>query len=477
MNHSLIKSGFWTAYGAIAIRFCALLSNLVLARLLLPSEFGVIGIAWVFWSFVALFTQDTTGSFIVYKGTEDRRYLNTTYTISLIIGLTFGLGLVTVSPLIASFFGEQNLVWLLIGFAFNFLLSSAYCVYAGVMTRQMQYRELAYSALISSITRLLFTTGSALLGLSYWSFLIGDTASWLILCILTRYQSGHHFRLQIDSEAKSEVLSYCLGAVGSSFGYFVNANIDNFVVGKLLGSTSLGYYNLAYQMTMSLSVVFSQVIAQLGMPVFAQIVDDRQSESTLVKVVEQIAFLTAPLYALFFLVIDKQVISLLFGPKWIPICTVIPGLLIFAYFRVLNTPLNSMLSAKGRPEVNARVNLYIAPLAVVSFVIGALNGGIVGVSIAVALVLGIFWTVIWWWVGCRELGWSMMKFLIACFIPALIACPAIAISFSLPLILKPLIFISTYIVCVRIIVPEQFFSYQTLAGRFVNQIPTLWNKK
>src|ERR671932_741752 len=100
----LIKRGFWTTYGAIATRVLALLSNLLLARLLLPSEFGVIGIAYIFWGFVNLFTQGTAGDFLVYKGLEDKRYLNTTYTINLCIGLVLALGLAAVSQMAANFF-------------------------------------------------------------------------------------------------------------------------------------------------------------------------------------------------------------------------------------------------------------------------------------------------------------------------------------------------------------------------------------
>jgi O-antigen/teichoic acid export membrane protein len=472
---SLLKGGFWITFSTFALRFFSLLSNLILARLLLPSEFGIIAIAYVFWSFFTLFTQDTAGSFIVYKGTEDQRYLNTSYTISLIIGLILGLAMVAVSPLVASSFNEPNLIWILVAFAFNLLLSSIVYVQSGAMTRQMQYRELAVTSMVSSLTRLACTTGSALLGLSYWSFVIGDTASWLVSGIMTRYQSGIHFRLQIDPEVKSEVLSYCLGATGSSFGFYVNANLDNFTVGKMLGSTTLGYYNLAYQLTMALSTILNSVIGSLGMPVFAQLTDDQEQENALFKVVEQIAFLTAPIYALFFLLIDKQAIALLFGPKWIPISTVIPGLLVFAYFRVINTPLNTMLCAKGRPDVNARVNLYIAPVAVGGFIIGAQQGGILGVSIAVALVLGIVWTFSWWWVGCRTLGWSMMKFLVPCFISVLITLPAIAISFNLPIILKPLIFSVIYLGFVRLVAPKQFFIYQTLVVKSAEKIKN-WRK-
>ena len=243
----------------------------------------------------------------------------------------------------------------------------------------------------------------------------------------------------------------------------------------MLGSTTLGYYNLAYQLTMALSTILNSLIGALGMPVFAQLTDEQEQENALFKVVEQIAFLTAPIYALFFLLVDKQAIALLFGPKWIPISTVIPWLLVFAYFRVINTPLNTMLCAKGRPEVNARVNLYIAPVAVVGFIIGAQQGGILGVSIAVALVLGIVWTFFWWWVGCRTLGWSMMKFLLPCFISVLITLPAIAISFNLPIILKPLIFSVIYLGFVRLVASKQFFIYQTLVVKSAEKIKN-WRK-
>ena len=191
---SLFKSSFWISSSTFITRFFALASNLVLARLLLPSDFGVIAIAYIFWSLFTLFTQDTTGSFILYKGTEDKRYLNTTYAISVVIGLTFAMLMSLSAPGIAKFFHEPNLTWILVLYAFNILMSSVYYVYIKIMTRQMQYRELAQITLISSFTRLLFTISSALLGCRYWSFAIGDSAFWILGCILSRYKSGHNLK-------------------------------------------------------------------------------------------------------------------------------------------------------------------------------------------------------------------------------------------------------------------------------------------
>jgi lipopolysaccharide exporter len=466
---SLLKSGLWISYATLITRGFAFLSSVVLARLLEPSEFGIIGIAYVFWSFFTLFTQGTAGSFIIYKGIDNPKYVNTAYTVSLIIGITFGLGMVAAAPLIASFFNEPALTWILRAFSLNIVLSSAGYVYSGVMTRQLKYQALANIALAQSIIRLLCTTGAALLGSSYWSFVIGDTVGWIVFCVLTWYYSKHQFRVQLHPEVKSEVISFCLNSVGSSIGLYANFNLDNFTVGKLLGSTSLGFYNLAYQLTMTLSTVFDALLNQLGMPLFAQLTD-REQQKALEQVAERIALVAAPTCALIFLFATPQVITIVFGEKWTPIHTVIPGLLFFAYFRIFNSSLNSMSIAKGRPDLNAKVNLRIAPFAVLGFVVGAHLGGIVGVSLAAALVLGLGWTIYWWWFVCRNLNWPLKEFMIPCFAPVLLVIPGIIVSVKLPLILSLLAFSITYLLCTFVLKPKYFSIYQKTADRAVMQL-------
>jgi lipopolysaccharide exporter len=474
---SIVKSGFWATYGAIATRMLALVSNLLLARLLLPSEFGVIGVAYIFWAFGNLFNQGTSGSFIVYKGLEDKRYVDTTYTISLLIGLVLALGLWAVSPVAARYYGVPDLVWILAIFGINLIISSLQSVYEGVLRRQMQYRELANSNLIASLVRVFCTIGCALVGLSYWSFVIGDTACWITGCILLHRQVKLNFRLRIYPEVKSEVLSYCLGSAGFSLGYYLIYNCDNFVISTFQNKTNLAYYNLAYQLTMAVATILIQAMSQVGMSVFAQLPDDKQQEKALVNVVEQSAFLGAPLFALFFLVIDQQTISFVFGSQWLPVCTVIPGLLVFAYFRLVNSQLHAMLAAKGRPEVNSKLSLGIAPFAAIGFMIGVTKGGIVGVSIAVAIVLGILWTLYSWWEGCRQLNWSNHQFLIPAFkAPFMVILPIWA-SLNVPEIMQPIVFTILYFVFVRLLAAQQFSQYQFLVSGVAQRLVTKWQSK
>jgi lipopolysaccharide exporter len=465
MNVSLLlKNGFWTTYGALATKVLALISNLLLARILMPSEFGIMSVAYIFWAFVNLFTQGTLGAYIVYKGVENKKHLDTTFTISLVIGCAIALVMLALSPIAAQFFNIPVLSWIIAVFSFNFILSSVQSVYAGVLRSRMQYKELANATLIASSIRVMSTLYAAISGLSYWSFVLGDTSYWVVLTVLTHRSAKHSFKLKIDRSIRKEVISYSLGATGSSLGFYLNSNCDNFAIGKILGSTALGYYNFAYQLTLAFSTVLNQVMDQVGMTAYAKIKDPQQQKQVLLQVIEHTAFIAALIYALSFLILNPQVITIVFGAKWLPSCAVIPWLLILAYCRVLNSPIFSMLAAVGRPDINAKVNLFMAPLAVSGFWAGARWNGILGVSITAALLLGTIWTVACFWSGCRVFGWSFFQFFTPCLKSALVAILAIYISLGMPIYIQWLSFVLIYLLLMRFVAKQQFLTYQSYLG-------------
>jgi lipopolysaccharide exporter len=297
--------------------------------------------------------------------------------------------------------------------------------------------------------------------LSYWSFVIGDTAFWIVLTALTYQKAQHHFKLRLDKEIRREVVTYSLGATGTSLGFYLNSNGDNFIIGKILGSLALGYYNFAYQLTLALNTILNQAMNQVGMTAYAEIKDRQRLKQVMLQVTEHTAFIAAPLYSLSFLLLSPQFITTVFGAKWLPSCAVIPWLLILAYCRLLNGSVFSMLSAIGRPDISAKVNLHIAPFALLGFWVGAQWNGILGVSIAAALSLGVTWTIYCYWLSCRILNWPLLDFLKPCFISATFSTAAIFIALQVPNYFNTLLFILVYVLLMRCLAKKQFFEYQS----------------
>lgn len=474
---SLLRNGIWVTAGNFSRRFFALFSNLILARLLVPDDFGIVSIAWVFWSFFILFTQNSTSLFILYKGIDEKPYLDTTYTVSLAAGAITSLLLVVSSPIISNFFSEPALSSLLIVYAFNLFLASGYFPYSAVLMRQERYAVLALNTLIASGFRLSFTIGAALLGLRYWSFAIGDMAFWSVEFILVIIRSNAYLKIRLHPEIVREVVSYCSGAIGSSFGFYVNSNLDNFIVGRLLGKASLGYYNLAYQLSMALTTILNPIMNQVGTPEFAKIDKPADQKKALIAVIRQLAYLTTPFYLIIFLILDKKAIAFIFGQNWTQIAHILPWLLSASYFRVINAPLKTMLSARGFPGINAKVNLCIAPIAILSFWMGAKLGNVVGVAISAAVVLGFFWTLLWWWIGCRSLHWPMYEILGTALKPIVFSLLALVLSYAISYWVfdlffgsKIIIFILTYVFLIYLLSPEQFFEYAQVFKKLVRKL-------
>ncbi|NJN29586.1 MAG: oligosaccharide flippase family protein [Synechococcales cyanobacterium RM1_1_8] len=466
---SLLKSGFWSTYGAFAARGLALVSNLILARLLLPVDYGVIGVAYIFWAFANLFTQGTIDSFVVYHGIGDRRALNTAYSVSWILGGGLALGLLVTSPLIAKFFAMPALTGVLSLYSINLLLSFLYTFYTGILRERMQYREIAQIMLIGALARVALATVSAWMGLGYWSFVIGDLANWIISCLLIQPHLKLKLQFAMDPKSRRAIMLYCLGAAGSSLGFYVNANFDSLVVGKIVGNQALGYYNFAYQITMAASIVLSQAVVQLGTSVFAKQERGSDRRHALQQVMNQLSWLAAPLFILLYLGMDPAIIQQVFGEKWLPACAIIPWLLIFSYFRLLTSPLNAMLSATGNPHINARANLVIAPIAVLSFIIGAQHLEIMGVSIAAAIVLGGLWTGYWWYLGCRQMDWKMLPFILPMLLFAGLGLGALALVSPLPLVWRFPAFSLLYLLFSSYWSRGYLFGYWNVAKTMINK--------
>lgn len=466
---SLLKSGVWVTYGVTAARGLALVSHLILARLLLPTDYGVIGVAYIFWAFANLFTQGTLDSFVVYRGLEDRKALDTAYTVSWMMGGSLAVGLMAAAPAIAHFFEIPALTSVLSLFSVNLLLSFLYTFKAGILQRQMRYRELAQITLLASVVRVLTSTIAAVLGLGYWSFVVGDLFYWLLSVLLVSKGVDIPLKFAMDPLARKAVVVYCLGAVGGSLGFYFNANVDSLLVGKLLGQEQLGFYNFAYQLTMAACVILSQVVQQLGTSVFARLEDPGDRQRSLQQLMGQMAFLAAPLFALLYLTLNPSFITLLFDAKWAPACTVIPWLLGFAYFRLLTSPLSAMLSATGKLNISAQANLTVAPIALLSFAVGAFQVGILGVAMAATLVLGCLWTVYWWWLGCRSFAWTVLPFLL----PALrfggLAIVSILATHRLPLMVRPIVFSGVYLVFSFKWARPYWGQYQSILGCWQRQ--------
>ncbi|MBH8552830.1 oligosaccharide flippase family protein [Nostocaceae cyanobacterium CENA357] len=473
----ILKSSVWMSMSIVVGKVAQLLSQIILARLLSPDDFGIWAMVLILSNFSILFRDTAIAQVLVQRGLEDKQIVNTVYS----LGINISIGLFIVQSLagfpLSIFFGIPILFPLTAFAALVFLIGAGAGSHTSVMQRQMKFRELAICDGLASFTRVGSAIICAFSGLGVWSFVVGEVAMVMVDSLLKKYLSRYHFTYsyKLDKTAVNDVKKFIIGIVSTSFAVQMNTMSDNVIIGKLLGKQALGYYNLAYQLAMTPVYVLSQV-NRVVLSVMSQR-DNVGQKLFISQVLELYAIIFAPVYGIAF-VIAPWFIPLMYGQDWIESVSLFQILLTFAYTRGIMAILGNTLVALDKPMTNAFINWMLVPITVLSYFIGVNLGGAKGVAIAVALVLGIGAT-IWFWLAIHHVTRWDIKFLIKpTFLPTL----AISISLILALFLplpdqyitistQPIILIFSYAILLAV------FSSGRIPNILFNTIKLLWKNE
>jgi O-antigen/teichoic acid export membrane protein len=448
-SKKIVKASLWMSVSFAVGKVAQLLSQIILARLLSPEQFGVWAMVLILSNFSILFRDLAIAQVLVQRGLDNKNIVNTVYS----LGINISIGLFLIQVLagfpLSQFFGVPILFPLTAFAALVFLIGAGAGSHTAVMQRQMKFRELAISDALATFIRVIIPIICAGLGWGVWSFAMGEIAMALVDSLLKHCLSGYRFTysFRLDSTAISEVKKFITAILSSSFAVQINTMTDNIIIGKLLGKQTLGYYNLAYQLAMTPAYTLSQ-INRVIFSVLSQR-DNAGKKAFLSQALELYAVIFSPIYGIAF-VIAPWLIPLLYGSAWKETVNLFQILLIFAYTRGIMAILGTALLALDKAMINAFINWVLVPLSISSYFIGVSLLGANGVAIAVAFVLGIGAT-IWFYIAtCHVTGWNIIFLVKPIFLPtvtisiSLIFTAIIPLSHKFGLYIQPFILILFY---------------------------------
>jgi lipopolysaccharide exporter len=448
-NAKLAKSSLLLT-GSFAIeRVAQLLAQIVLARLLSPEDFGIWAMVLLVTRLSEQFKDQATTTVLVYKGLEDKKLVNAVYSLTVNISLAMFVLQIIAGVFVAWFFGEPKVWQLNACAALVFLLGAGSGSHGAVLQRQMKFKELAIADSVGGLARFGSAIATAAMGWGVWSFAISEVAMTIALAILRRWFSKYSFKYYFspDPIAVKEVKGYISKIIGVNLAVYANTNSDNLLIGKLIGTQALGYYNIAYQLAMLPTFALSK-INQINFSVLSQ--QDKEGKQVyLGKILEIYALIYSLLYGLGFIV-SPWLIPTVYGKDWTPAVILFQIILVFAYARGLMSILGTTLNALNKPGTNAKINWLLVPFSIPAFYIGAQWKGVEGVAIAAALVMGIVATIWFWFATCRSAEWSLTILIKPVLIPTISMILAIGSVLVIPfptswqIILQPLVLVVIY---------------------------------
>ncbi|MEC4813517.1 MAG: oligosaccharide flippase family protein [Scytonema sp. PMC 1069.18] len=467
-SKKVVKSGVWMTVSFALSKVAQLLAQIILARLLSPHDFGIWAMVLILNNFSVLFKDAAIAQVLVQRGLDNKNLVNTVYSLGVNISIAlFGLQVLASWPL-SWFFREPILLPLTAFLAVVFPISAGAGSHSAVMQQQMKFKELAFCEVFASSIRFGAAIACAFLGWGVWSFGVGEVAMTIVDSLLKRHLSRYRFTysLKLDPVAIKQVKRFIVGIVSVSIAVQINTITDNLIIGRLISSQALGYYNLGYQLAMMPAYALSQVNRVILSALSQR--DNTDKEIFLRQTLELYAIFSAPIYGLAF-VVAPWIIPLLYGSSWVQAVKIFQIILIFAYARGFMSILGTTLLALNKAITNSAINWVLVPVSICSYFFGANAKGVEGVAIAVTLVMGIGATIWFWLATCYAAKWNILSLLRPVLLPTFAICVSLMLSFTLPihqdinLYLQPIIVIFIYIIILS------FFSL----GRIPKKIITL----
>jgi O-antigen/teichoic acid export membrane protein len=369
----------WTSVSNFGRRILSLLVNIILARLLLPEDFGLVAMAAVVLGFIDIFKDLGTGAALIQRKQVSDDLFSSIFWFNVGFGVLATGITIACAPLVAAFYQEPRVTPVLMAMSVSFLLSALTIVHNGLMQRQMRFVALAKIEVAAAAVSYTIGIGAALLGHGVWSLVYQVVSNSAVFLVLIWFASSWRPRFAFHWAEVRSVMSYSLNlAVFNVFFYFAQ-NVDNFLIGRYLGSGALGYYDLAYKLMTFPMQAISAVFGKVMLPFYARAQEDLpRFRQAFLRSAEAIAFITFPLM-LGLLATREPFVMTVFGPKWTPVITLLALFAPVAAIRSITTTTGSIFMAMGRADLQLRWGVFTNLFVIAGLVIG-LQWGIVGVA-------------------------------------------------------------------------------------------------
>lgn len=379
LRQKVVSSMLWVGGTRLIARSFDQVFTIVLARLLLPADFGIIAMASVFTRVFNLLTHMGLGQAIVQRREVDDEYLSTAFWANFASGLTLSAVGLVLSGLIARFYAQPLVGPVFAVLALRFAFGGASAAQSALLSRQMRFALVESRNLTSQALGGVVGVGLAVAGGGVWSLvaqvLTADVARTIMLW---RAATWRPRRVFVWAKFK-EMWAFGSRMLGSQFFNYVVKYSDNLLIGRTLGAALLGYYAFAYALFLTPIVEIALTVNRVTLSAFSRLQDDsgRLRQGFLMTTV-YVAFFAGPALVGLSLV-SSDLVAVVFSAKWLPAVPVLRILLVGALFQSQSVIFNSAFTAVGRVDLFLRWTIVSAVVYVPAFVIG-LRWGIIGVA-------------------------------------------------------------------------------------------------
>ncbi|WP_394776536.1 lipopolysaccharide biosynthesis protein [Flavobacterium sp.] len=369
LKSTAIKGVVWSAVDRFAVQFGQFVVGIVLARILLPEDFGLVGMLTIFIALSQTFIESGLGTGLIQRQEREEVDFSTLFVFNLAVSSFFYLLLFFSAPFISSFFEQPQLIDLTRILGLILFLNAFAIVQRTKLTIAIDFKSIAKSNVIGMITGGFCGVIAAINGYGVWSLiiqmLIGSFASSVSLWFLS------HWMPSIAFSKKSFRLLFRYGSkllIAGLYAQILN-NVYNICLGKFYTTASLGYYTRAKSFADISAGTIVSILQQSTFPILTSVQHDKEKLISIYsRLIRMSAFLIIPIMSLIAL-LAKPIVILLLTEKWASLIPLLQWIVFSRIFLPLSVINMNLLNAIGRSDLYLKVDLSKLPLTIIAMII------------------------------------------------------------------------------------------------------------
>lgn len=381
LSQKAISGIGWSTAAKFLRQFFQLIFQIILARILSPEDFGLLGMIVVFSGLADILKNFGFSAALIQKDEVSDQHYNSVFWLNVFLGLIITGAFQLLAPVIATTYHQPALENITRVYSFVYLIGSFNIVQETLLQKKMEFKRLfymeAFAIVISGVAALIMAFNSYGVWTLVWQYILITIISSTVLWITSSWKPAFTFKFT----SLRELHKFSINLVGADLLNYAARNIDNFLIGKYIGVAALGIYSRAYFLMLQPLSITNQLIARVMFPLLVSFKNNfNELKRIYLKATRLIAFVVFP-FITFAFVAAKPFILLLLGSKWIEVATLLRVFCIYCLVDTIGITTVWIYKATGHTHAMFKWGIYNAIIIISAILIG-MQWGITGVAVS-----------------------------------------------------------------------------------------------
>ena len=363
LKSKAVSGIIWTSFERFGAYLIQLIISIILARILSPEDFGIIGMTVIFMLIANTLLDSGFGNALIQNKNRNETDYSTAFYFNLAVGIILYILLYISSPYIADFYNTQLLTPVCRALGLSLIFNSLTIAQTAKLTIEFKFKELSIITIITQFITGIIGIILAYLDYGVWALVFQNVGSCILRTILIEYYTKWYPSKPFSKESFYKMFGFGSKLLCSSIINTIYNNLYTLIIGKIYSPREVGYYAQGDKFAVLPSNIFLSVIMKVAYPLMAEVQDNTEKlRTSYKKILRTPIFILYPVLTLI-IIYAEPIIILLIGEKWLPSVPILQILCLGTFFDPLTHINLNILYVKGRTDLVLKLEVVKKTIA------------------------------------------------------------------------------------------------------------------